>query len=49
MAAKFAEEVAGSVTMNRRQRQEEMAQAGKAAIAAKARRARAIFESRIRK
>jgi hypothetical protein len=47
LAAKFAEEQARSV--NRRQRKEEMAQAGKAADAARAHRARTIFEKRMKK
>ena len=49
MAAKLAEELARSVTINRRQRKEEMARAGKAADAARAHRARTIFEKRMKK
>ena len=48
-AAKFAEEVASSVITTGRQRKEETSQAGMAANAARARRARAAFEKAIRK
>lgn len=48
MAAKFAEDVAATIRCNQQQREEELARANKAGIAARARRARAILVKAVR-